>query len=197
MAQFTRAIQSIPTFTDYRRYKPYLRIDFRRRCAYCEMTEGALLSATAFGVDHFRPRRSFPQLECTYTNLYYCCNDCNRYKGSMWPPESCVSEGYFFPDPCNCNPQVEHLNEDKDGHVVPITNAGRFSLEVLRLNRETCVRFRRRRMRTRNRILECRKQLRSVAAPFELRALLERILRELELEYEEYYYDAAEDQWLK
>jgi len=187
MARFTRATQKIPEFSDYRRYRPYLRIDFRRRCAYCEMTEASVLGVTAFGVDHFRPRRWFPDLDCVYENLYYCCNDCNRYKGSVWPPLHRVSEGYFFPDPCECDPFVDHLKENEQGRLVPITRAGSFSLEVLRLNREACIRFRTRRIETHRRIVECRTRLKSTIAPPEVRALLEQILGELEIEYSEYY----------
>ena len=105
----------------------------------------------------------------------------------MWPSADRVSEGYFFPDPCECDPFVDHLHEDEDGRLAPITKAGSFSLEVLRLNREACLRFRRKRVRTRNRILECRTRLKSAIAPAEVRELLEGILQKLELEYSEYY----------
>jgi hypothetical protein len=151
------------------------------------MTEACVLGITAFGIDHFRPKRWFPDLDCVYTNLYYCCNDCNRYKGSVWPSVDRVLEGCFFPDPCECDPLVDHLQENEDGYLAPITKAGSFSLEVLRLNRETCLRFRRKRVRTRDRIAECRTQLQSVIAPAEVRALLEELLQELGLEYSEYY----------
>jgi hypothetical protein len=187
MARFARN-QKIPQFDDYRRYRPYLRIDFHRQCAYCEMTEASVLGVTAFGVDHFRPRKAFPDLDCVYGNLYYCCNDCNRYKGSVWPSSDRISEGYFFPDPCECDPLVDHLTENEHGHLMPTTRAGSFSLEVLRLNREACIRFRRRRRLTHSRILECRTQLKSTIAPPEVRTLLEGILQELEIEYSEYYH---------
>jgi uncharacterized protein (TIGR02646 family) len=191
MARFVRSKTSPPQFSNYRRYRPYLRADFHKRCAYCEMTERVVLEITAFGIDHFRPKKLFPDLECRYENLYYCCNDCNRYKGWVWPSADRSSEGYFFPDPCECDPQIDHLSENDQGRLVPITNAGVFALEVLRLNRESCTRFRTRRRLTRERIVECRIQLESAIAPPEVRTLLAKVLGDLEVEWSECYGIAA------
>ena len=80
MAFFTRT-PNLKVYSDYRKYRPQLASDFNHLCAYCEMSETYLRTQSAFGVDHFRPFALFPELDCVYTNLYYCCNDCNAARG--------------------------------------------------------------------------------------------------------------------
>jgi hypothetical protein len=186
MARFVRTSLNVPQFNDYTRYRPYLRKDFECRCAYCGMTEASVFGIETFGVDHFKPKKLFPDLTCVYQNLYYCCNDCNRFKGPVWPSEERIAEGYFFPDPCECDPLIEHLKEEEDCRWNAITKAGTFALEVLRLNREPCLRFRRKRQSVLQRISRYRELLVSLE-PVEIRELLQHALNELEIECGEYY----------
>ena len=186
MARFTRTLQTIPRFSDYTKFKPYLREDFRFQCAYCEMTEASVFGIEVFGVDHFQPKKLFPELTLVYDNLYYCCNDCNRYKGPVWPSPELIGEGCFFPNPCECDPLVDHLREKHDCRWEAITKAGAFALEVLRLNREPCLRFRRKRKAVEQRIAECRRLLASLE-PVEIRDLVQLVLGELEEECAEVY----------
>lgn len=186
MARFSRATKSPPQFTDYSHYRPYLRKDFQFQCAYCEMTEASVFGILAFGVDHFRPKKLFPDLTLDYNNLYYCCNDCNRYKGPVWPSPERITEGSFFPDPCQCDPQQDHLRETEDCRFEPLTKAGAFAMEVLRLNREPCLRFRRKRQSLRRRLSQYRELLHALE-PQEVRDLLTNALAELETECAECY----------
>ncbi len=186
MARFVRSTGIVPQFADYTHYKPYLRRDFEFRCAYCEMTEACVFGIQTFGIDHFRPKKLFPHLLCDYQNLYYCCNDCNRYKGPVWPSDERIAEGHFFPDPCQCDPRVEHLRESEDATLAPITKAGEFSLEVLRLNREPCLRFRRKRCAIQQRIQHYRKAL-AATTPHEIRDLLLEAISELQRECSDIY----------
>ena len=114
MSRFNRTSRNVPTFSDYTSYRPYLRKDFEYQCAYCEMTEASVFGIETFGIDHFKPKKVFPGLICVYENLYYCCNDCNRYKGAVWPSAERTAEGYFFPDPCACDPLLDHLQEGEE-----------------------------------------------------------------------------------
>jgi hypothetical protein len=186
MPRFIRTNQDLPKFSDYTRYRPYLRKDFEYRCAYCEITETSVFGIIAFGIDHFRPKTRFPDLICSYENLYYCCNDCNRYKGRVWPSLELVAAGYFFPDPCECDMLSEHLRETEDCRLEAITNAGMFALEILRLNRAACLRFRGRRKLLQRRIIEYRK-LTDALKPVEIRDLLAQILTDLEIECAEHF----------
>ena len=150
------------------------------------MTEASVFGIVAFGVDHFRPKKLFPRLAAVYENLYYCCNDCNRYKGPIWPSVEQTTNGYFFPDPCACEPLTEHLREESDCRWEATTRAGTFALEVLRLNREPCLRFRRRRQSVLRRIAEYQDLL-ALAEQGEIRDLLARVLDELNNECAEFF----------
>ncbi len=72
-------------FVDYRSYKPYLRIEFDHRCAYCDIHEAEDGGCNKFHIDHYRPQKKFPQQVNIYSNLFYSCSNCNRWKGNFWP----------------------------------------------------------------------------------------------------------------
>ena len=186
MAHFRRKITP-PRFTQYPKYKPYLQTDFLRCCAYCEMSEAHRNGSDAFGVDHFRPTSRFAKLECHYPNLYYRCNECNRYKGTTWPSAASARKGYRFADPCECDPFLDHLREENDGRVAALTRQGEFMLQHLRLNRETCLRFRRRRALTRQRIVQYGEAVALLDAPGEVLTLLRQVTEDIRAEWVEQY----------
>ena len=126
-------------FRDYRQYKPFLRLEFRHQCVYCRMPEGSR-GEDSFGVDHYRPRKYFPDLLCEYTNLFYSCNSCNRRKGDFWPDDKQRTQGLFIPNPCD-HIMAEHLSFDGTW-VEPKTNAGRIAVALLRLNEPEDLRYR-------------------------------------------------------
>ena len=84
---------------DRRRIRHALAQDFGPICAYCEQrcqptrsrarTESEEESATADeeSIDHFRPRRWFPDLWLDWFNLVYACYRCNQSKADSWPVE--------------------------------------------------------------------------------------------------------------
>jgi hypothetical protein len=142
MALFSRQINP-PTLNNSRQYKPYLRVDFRTRCAYCERPEAYLGGEELFEVEHFRPRKKFPELDCTYTNLYYACRGCNSHKSETWPSVEQVSRGMQFADPCIADPYVHHLQEEVDGGVRGTSPCGVYTTAHIRLHREDLKRWRR------------------------------------------------------
>jgi len=58
MARFNRQ-QTPPSYSDPKKYLPFLRYDFQRQCAYCERTESFLGGEDHFEVDHFKPEQKF------------------------------------------------------------------------------------------------------------------------------------------
>ena len=154
MGFFVRSA-AVPEFKNAARFKPWLRRDFRYQCAYCEITERYRRGSDSFGVDHFQPKKIFPELEFQYPNLYYCCNSCNRYKGVRWPRPEELAAGFKFADPCEGDPYDEHLTEQPNGYVRAETPAGQYMLDILRLNRDELIRFRNRRTHIRNPIDRC------------------------------------------
>ncbi len=136
MAVIVRQLNPGP-FTKYQSYKPYLRKEFLYRCAYCTLHEG---DAGAGGVwhycvEHFRPKKKFPELLCVYSNLYYACPFCNTTKNETWPSDKHIEQGFYFVDPCKEDLYVDHTEEQDDGRLTHKTNAGFYTIEHLLLNR--------------------------------------------------------------
>ena len=131
--------QTPAPFGDYRRYKPFLRIEFSRQCVYCRMPDG-IKGEHSFGVDHYRPRRRFPDLSCAYSNLFYSCNPCNSRKGDTWFDGEELARGLFIPNPCD-HRMADHLTY-RGARVEARTPAGRLAVDVLLLDDEDDVRYR-------------------------------------------------------
>jgi hypothetical protein len=142
MALFTRESQP-PIFNNSRQYKPFLRVDFRARCAYCERPEEYLGGEESFEVEHFHPKSKFPQLDSVYSNLYYACRGCNAHKSETWPSDEQTSRGMHFVDPCVADPYIHDLSEEDDGSVTGTTPSGIYSSAHIRLHREELKRWRR------------------------------------------------------
>jgi len=117
-------------------YKDCLRVDCECRCAYCLIHEQDYQTHESFQVDHFKPRSRFPQLERTYSNLYYSCQLCNKRsrKGDRWPTQSEISAGIRFVDPCD-EDWEKHIVFQRTGQVEPVTKVGQYSITTLELNR--------------------------------------------------------------
>ena len=142
MALFSRKSRP-PTFNGSRQYKPFLRADFRTRCAYCERPEEYMGGEESFEVEHFRPMSKFPHLECVYDNLYYACRGCNAHKSETWPSEDHIARGLRFADPCATDPYIHDLVEEADGSVAGTTPTGIYTTAHIRLHREDLKRWRR------------------------------------------------------
>lgn len=97
-------VRSTPPYKKhYNDYKPYLKMDFRSRCAYCNLLDTAI--TTPFEVDHFIPRKEFEScrmdLDTDYTNLVYSCKKCNGAKGHQFFGDirSAIPTNELFYDP--------------------------------------------------------------------------------------------------
>lgn len=83
--------RSKPSGGPWRGFHGDLRAAFHGLCAYCEeLCRGE--------VEHFRPKRSFPELAYQWSNWAFACHDCNLSKGDKWPPCEYV-------DPCASSPR--------------------------------------------------------------------------------------------
>ena len=140
MSRFVRA--ETPNFDDCRKYRPFLRRDFRQLCAYCERSEAGLGGEESFEIDHFRPSWKFPELDTHYPNLYYACRKCNLHKSGTWPLDGLLIRGFRFADPCEEDMYVEHLRESSDGRLEPRTACGQYTRDHIRLNRWDLLRWR-------------------------------------------------------
>lgn len=130
--------QHPPSYASYSSFKPVLRVEFAGRCVYCRAPD-SIQGAAFFGVDHYRPKHRFPELQVEYLNLYYCCNACNSRKGKYWPaPEVEATE--FIPNPCDYE-MFSHLRF-RDSVVEARSRSGEIAVELLDLNDEVTVTWR-------------------------------------------------------
>ncbi|WP_373072223.1 HNH endonuclease [Sulfurimonas sp.] len=82
-------------YNTYGAYKPYLRENFNKRCGYCDGLDVYAGGSQGFQIDHFKPKKLFPDLETEYENLVYSCPYCNRSKWDYWRDDK------GFIDPCS------------------------------------------------------------------------------------------------
>jgi hypothetical protein len=115
----------------YREYKPFLRTEFARKCVYCRMPDTMAGGADNYGVDHYKPKSLFRHLLVEYTNLFYCCNKCNRRKGTYWPTASKLNL-HFVPNVCD-HVMAKHMSFSR-AYVETTTPAGKFTVDLLDLN---------------------------------------------------------------
>jgi hypothetical protein len=160
--QFNRS-KKVPKFTDYRKYRPYLRRDFLSHCAYCTGHERELGGENHFEIDHFRPTSKYPKQINRYKNLYYACRGCNKVgaKGEQWPKPALRRAGYRFFDPVKENAFVLHMRETPSGLLRERNKVGEYSITKLRLNRDGLVLLRKKRRQMRQLL---HKELRTLLA---------------------------------
>lgn len=133
--------QSPPAYSDYRKFKPHLRVEFSHLCVYCRVSEKTRFAYDEYAVEHYRPKSDprFAHLECDYTNLFYACPACNRRKWKYWPAAG-KEQTEFIPNPCD-HEMFSHIAY-RGAEVVPKTEAGRKACELLRLNEAKFVEWR-------------------------------------------------------
>jgi len=123
------------------------------RCAYCGHHEGEPYAGghKKYDIDHFRPKSDpkFQHLKNTYSNLYYCCKHCNISKSDEWPSPEEEAQGYQFLDPCMVDFE-DHFRVDQVSFMLDISisslqNAAAYTVEVVGLNDECCIKIREKR----------------------------------------------------
>lgn len=145
------------SYGEYDRYREVLREDASYSCAYCTITESESPGAT-FNIDHFRPKKLFPNLIVNYENLRYSCPRCNSYKRDAW-----ISlEDGCKRDCSTCTQHVCHNNImrfidsmwedpskqlylDEDFFIYPYdgNQPASYTIQRLRLNRAQLIKLRR------------------------------------------------------
>lgn len=129
-------------YKDYHDYKPFLKVDFVGRCAYCNMNDEWLLPLP-YQIDHFIPRVAFEKagrkdLDTDYKNLMYSCPICNRLKGGVFSgdvPATEIKNPHFY------NPVDKDYNtlfyRDEKGHIMSDDELGQRMIKQLQLYRPT------------------------------------------------------------
>lgn len=136
---------------------------FHKKCAYCE-TRLEYATDSMPNLDRFRPVQgaintdgtisvdSYWWLAYEWSNMYPCCVQCNRAKGSRFPVAgrrakpgdtgaTLNREKNLLLDPCHDDPE-SHLLFDELGRVYGLTVKGQTTVEVFSLNRSELVEHR-------------------------------------------------------
>lgn len=114
-------------YTRYREYKIFLRDDFNKRCGYCDGLDLYAGGKRGFQIDHFKPKKLFPDLETKYENLVYSCSFCNRAKWDKW------EDSNGFVDPCN-DLYSMCLSRNAKGQIEYSNNQGEYIYVNLKLH---------------------------------------------------------------
>ena len=140
--------------------KDTLRKVQHKKCCFCE---GQFEAFAAADVEHYRPKGAMQQgknsprlipgyywLAYSWDNLYWCCQVCNRsYKKNYFPLENPNQRARSHTDDiANERPLILNPGgpEDPSRHIkfrdaiaVGSTNAGRKTIEIVGLNRDTLI----------------------------------------------------------
>ena len=114
--------------TDWSEHKAELEEDFFGICGYCGKHFKATLCDSQ--IEHFIPKKKYPEYENKYSNLILACKVCNNKKRSDWPskdPSKNITddgkEGYVDPVSDEFD---NHLERVSDGNIVGKTDVGRY-----------------------------------------------------------------------
>ncbi|MCD6017690.1 MAG: hypothetical protein K0S53_811 [Bacteroidetes bacterium] len=136
--------------------KEALKKVFRSKCGYCE-------SVTNGDIDNFRPKNGARNLDgkvsskhywwlsFEWENFIYCCPTCNSFKGNWFPvvgnrmkieSTDTLLEKNLLIDPTTEHTE-EHFSYADSGEIIGITERGKITIEILKLNRQELVSQRR------------------------------------------------------
>lgn len=132
-----------PAEGTYKVWKPIVRTEAKNQCVYCAIHEAQFGGFRNFHVEHYKPKKIFPDLTNDIQNLFYSCAICNSFKGSSWPcnPKADHSVSAY---PCPAEIDYATLLFVEANHLVASAYpAGTFVIERLFLNRPQLVMQRR------------------------------------------------------
>ena len=114
--------------TNWKMHKAELEEDFFGICGYCGKHFKATFCKSE--IEHFIPKKKYPEYENKYGNLILACKVCNNKKRSDWPSEDPSknitddgTKGYVDPASDEFD---NHLMRTTDGSIVGKTDIGKY-----------------------------------------------------------------------
>lgn len=118
---------------NYKKAKPFLIEDFHNLCGYCGKNFDVTLTDSQ--IEHFIPKKKYPQFKHSYKNLILCCPTCNNKKHEDWPSNDASlnitlngKQGYVDPATDDYD---RNIVRTEDGRIVGITDVGNYMVERL------------------------------------------------------------------
>lgn len=133
IARFQRTIPPPDVSGGYAAFRPYVRADFRKCCAYCCLHEFWAGGAGNFELDHYRPVSRFPHLIKDFNNLRYACHLCNLTKSDYWPSEEAEAAGISIVD-LTANGFADYYHLEENRILKSVTDSAQVTIDLLRLN---------------------------------------------------------------
>lgn len=122
----------------YRDYREEIQEDCQHRCVYCDIHELEAGGAKNMTLDHFRPRKLYPNLVNDPSNLLWSCSPCNGLKGNDWPAGAnngtTINGGYGYIDPFAID-RKDYFQIGDDGRFIPLKDPAQWMIDWLALNR--------------------------------------------------------------
>lgn len=131
-----KTLTAQPADGTYKTWKPLIRQEGRNQCCYCAIHEAQFGGMRNFHVEHYRPKKKYPELENVVNNLFYSCSICNTFKGSSWTGEP-LDDHTRAAFPCPSVADYSEILSYKPPSYELTSNhvAGNFLIERLNLNR--------------------------------------------------------------
>ncbi len=106
---------------------------FHDKCAYCE---SKITHVTYPHIEHYRPKKKYPQYTFEWQNLLLACSICNgsAHKGDKFPLKDGNVDKPLLLNPCDDDPG-QHL-EFEQARVVFLSERGQKTRNLLGLNRD-------------------------------------------------------------
>jgi len=129
-----------PQSGTYRDWKGIIAEEGSYQCVYCAIGEASFGGTRNLHVEHYKPRKTYPDLENDIKNLFYACPVCNSFKGDSFPAEPLEDHSIA----CYPNPSLVDYNNlfDLDMSLGLIEGkyiASRYLATRLHLNRPQLV----------------------------------------------------------
>jgi len=124
-------------YSGYHEYFEEIAEDCQRRCVYCDVILEEI-GGEGMHLDHFRPQKSFPELNNSPLNLVLACAKCNQLKSDWFPEQNEIDTGQAcgFVDHFEVD-RLEYFNVDELGRVVGLRPPANYMIELLCLNRDS------------------------------------------------------------
>jgi hypothetical protein len=140
----------------YSSWKPILADEGFHQCVYCAISEHSFGGIRNFHVEHYKPKKRFPELKNAIANLFYACAVCNTFKNDDWPVEPPSDFGLSsYPDPSVIDYSKLFELDASTGTVQGVFVASKYIVERLYLNRPQLI-IERRTHTLFDRLVQCR-----------------------------------------
>ena len=115
------------------KFRAALIEEFENKCAYCGSKLGLTSQAE---IDQFYPRSVYPDKAYQLDNLLLSCSVCNRNKRDQFPLDK---DGLPLLLNTRFDSFSDHIKIDKDGTATHLTERGKATIDILKLNRRALV----------------------------------------------------------